>query len=100
MLLPAELTALGYIGIRSSRLDDWASYATKLLGMQQVDRAGAVRAFRMDDRRQRLVVTGDEGEGLGFLGWEAEDAAALELAGSAAGGARRKGPPRIKKPGQ
>ena len=46
--------------------------------MQQVDRGGAVRAFRMDDRKQRLVVTGDEGEGLGFLGWEAADAAALD----------------------
>src|SRR5271166_2860477 len=74
----AELTALGYNGVRSARLDDWGSYATRLLGMQQVDRAGAVRAFRMDDRKQRLIVTGDEGEGLGFLGWEVTDAAALD----------------------
>ena len=64
----AGLTALGYVGVRSARLDDWNSYATGLLGMQPVDRGGAVRAFRMDDRKQRLVVTGDEGEGLGFLG--------------------------------
>jgi 2,3-dihydroxybiphenyl 1,2-dioxygenase len=73
----AELTALGYIGVRSSRLDDWSAYATCLLGMQPVDRAGAVRAFRMDDRKQRLVVTRDQGDGLGFLGWEVADAAAL-----------------------
>ena len=74
------LTALGYIGIRSARLDDWGAYATRLLGMQQVDRAGAVRAFRMDDRKQRLIVMGDEGkgEGLGFLGWEVADAAAFD----------------------
>src|SRR5690242_16586050 len=74
----SELTALGYVGIRSTRLDDWNAYATRLLGMQRVDRAGAVRAFRMDDRKQRLIVTGDEGEGLGFLGWEVTDAAALD----------------------
>jgi 2,3-dihydroxybiphenyl 1,2-dioxygenase len=74
----AELTALGYIGVRSERLEDWSSYATGLLGMQQVDRAGAVRAYRMDDRKQRLIVTGDEGEGLGFLGWEVGGAAALD----------------------
>ncbi len=74
-----QLTALGYIGVRSARLDDWSSYATGLLGMQRVDRAGAVRAFRMDDRRQRLIVTGEEeGEGLAFLGWEVADAAALD----------------------
>ncbi len=74
----AGLTAPGYIGVRSARLDDWGAYATRLLGMQQVDRGGAVRAFRVDDRKQRLVVTGDEGEGLGFLGWETADAAAID----------------------
>jgi 2,3-dihydroxybiphenyl 1,2-dioxygenase len=74
----SELIALGYIGIRSARLEDWNTYATRLLGMQRVDRAGAVRAFRMDDRKQRLIVTGDEGEGLSFLGWEVRDAVALD----------------------
>ena len=73
-----NLNALGYIGVRSTRLDDWGTYATRLLGMQQVDRAGAVRAFRMDDRKQRLIVTGDEGDGLDFLGWEVADAATLD----------------------
>lgn len=76
--MDAGLTALGYIGVRSTRLDDWTAYATRLLGMQPVDRGGAVRAFRMDDRKQRLVVTGDEGEGLNFLGWEVTDARALD----------------------
>jgi 2,3-dihydroxybiphenyl 1,2-dioxygenase len=72
------LTALGYFGVRSARLDAWEAYATRLLGMQQVDRAGSVRAFRMDDRKQRLVVTGDQGEGLAFLGWEVANADALD----------------------
>ncbi len=97
---PAGLTALGYVGIHSARLDEWDSYATRLLGMQQVDRGGAVRAFRMDDRKQRLVVAGGEGEGLGFLGWEARDAAALELSGGAAGRARRRNQPRAPLPGR
>jgi hypothetical protein len=64
----SELTALGYIGVRSARLEDWSTYATRLLGMQRVDRAGAVRAFRMDDRKQtlgetcrRVGVTGRQG---------------------------------------
>jgi 2,3-dihydroxybiphenyl 1,2-dioxygenase len=74
----SELAALGYIGIGSARLEDWDTYATRLLGMQRVDRAGAVRAFRMDDRKQRLIVTGDDAEGLSFLGWEVSDAAALD----------------------
>ena len=77
-----EIRALGYIGIDSTRLDDWSAYAGGLLGMQEVDRGGAVRAFRMDDRKQRLVVTGEEGEGLGFMGWEVADSAALDALAS------------------
>ena len=73
-----ELTALGYIGVRSKRLEEWESYATELLGMQRADCGAGVRAFRMDDRRQRLVVTDDGPEGLAFLGWEVADAAALD----------------------
>ena len=35
-------------------------------------------AFRMDDRKQRLVVDADGGQGIGFFGWEVADAAALD----------------------
>ncbi len=73
----SEFTALGYLGIGSARLDEWSAYAAGLLGMQLADRGGAVRTFRMDDRKQRLVVTGEAGEGLAFMGWEVADAAAL-----------------------
>ena len=64
------IASLGYIGIRSTRVSDWDEFATRLLGMQQVDSGGSVRAFRMDDRKQRLIVTGDGTEGLYFMGWE------------------------------
>ena len=72
-----DIVALGYLGITSKRPDDWTGYATSLLGMQLVDRGGATRAFRMDNRKQRLVVT-DGDDGLGFMGWEAADAGALD----------------------
>ena len=35
-------------------------------------------AFRMDDRKQRIIVDADGGEGIGFFGWEVADAAALD----------------------
>ncbi|MCR5855770.1 VOC family protein [Mesorhizobium sp. J428] len=76
------LASLGYIGIRSTRTPEWQSFATNLLGMQQVDAGAGVRAFRMDDRKQRLVVTDDAGEGLGFMGWEVASAEALDLLAS------------------
>lgn len=73
-----EIKALGYVGVNSTKLDDWSNFATRLLGMQQVERAKSVRAFRMDDRKQRLVVTDAVGDTLGFLGFEVIDAAALD----------------------
>ncbi len=73
-----ELSALGYIGVHSDRLEDWSVFATRLLGMQPVDRGGAVRAFRMDDRKQRLVIDGAGADAAGFLGWEVARAEQLD----------------------
>ena len=66
------ISALGYLGIRSDRLDDWSNFAGSLLGMQQIDRAGQSLAFRMDDRKQRLVVSNEPGDTLAFMGWEVD----------------------------
>jgi 2,3-dihydroxybiphenyl 1,2-dioxygenase len=77
-----EITALGYIGIGSSQLDQWSRMATGLLGMQQVDHGGSMRAFRMDDRKQRLIVDGRSDAGLAVMGWEVLTSAELDsLAG-------------------
>ena len=77
-----SIQALGYVGIGSDDLAGWSDFATGLLGMQMVERGEAARAFRMDDRTQRLVVDRAIGEGGRYLGWEVADAAALdELAG-------------------
>jgi len=84
------VTALGYIGVRSDRLDDWTDFAGKLLGMQRIDRGPGALAFRMDDQAQRLIIADEPGETLAFMGWEVEArsdldayAARLEAAGTA-----------------
>ena len=46
--------------------------------MEVVDRGGNTRAFRMDDRKQRLVLDGDLPSGANYFGWEVANAAALE----------------------
>jgi len=77
-----NLLGLGYVGIRTRNLDDWPGFASRFLGMQQVDVSRASLAFRMDDRKQRLVVEAADSDGAGFFGWEVADAAALDsLAG-------------------
>jgi 2,3-dihydroxybiphenyl 1,2-dioxygenase len=70
--------ALGYVGVRAKDLRDWASYGSGLLGLQPIDKSRSTLAFRMDDRKQRIIVDADGGEGIGFFGWEVADAAALE----------------------
>lgn len=72
------LQALGYVGFGSSALDDWRQFGTRLVGLQAVERSASLLAFRMDDRKQRLVVDRALAEGQRFFGWEVADAAALD----------------------
>ena len=72
------LRALGYAGFGSDRLDDWRQFATNLVGFQAVERGNSLLAFRMDDRKQRVVIDRSLGEGARFFGWEVADGAALD----------------------
>src|ERR1700704_133353 len=71
------LQGMGYAGFGSDRLDDWRQFGTSLVGLQAVERGNSLLAFRMDDRKQRIVIDRAMGEGTRFFGWEVADAAAL-----------------------
>jgi 2,3-dihydroxybiphenyl 1,2-dioxygenase len=70
--------SLGYVGMRAKDLEDWTSYGCGLLGLQRVDKSKSTMALRMDDRKQRLVIDADGGEGVSFFGWETRDAASMQ----------------------
>src|ERR1700680_723539 len=72
------LQALGYVGFGSADLGDWRQFGTGLVGLQAVERSPSLLAFRMDDRKQRIVIDRSLPEGMRFFGWEVADAAALE----------------------
>ena len=72
------IQALGYAGFGSDALDDWRQFGTGLVGLQAVERGNSLLAFRMDDRKQRIVIDRAMGEGTRFFGWEVGDAAALD----------------------
>jgi catechol-2,3-dioxygenase len=78
MQVSGEVQALGYVGVRAKSLEEWADFGSRFLGMQRIDKSRSTLAFRMDDRKQRLVVDADGGEGIGCMGWELADAAALD----------------------
>jgi len=73
-----KLQSLGYVGVRTKDIDQWATYATRFLGMQLVDKSRGMLTLRMDDRKQRVAINAGDGEGLGFYGWEVAGAAALD----------------------
>jgi 2,3-dihydroxybiphenyl 1,2-dioxygenase len=70
--------ALGYAGFGSAALEDWRQFGTGLVGLQAVERGNSLLAFRMDDRKQRIVIDRSLPEGASFFGWEVADAAALD----------------------
>src|ERR1043165_9351745 len=97
------LLGLGYAGFGSDALDDWRQFGTGLLGLQAVERGNNLLAFRMDDRKQRIVIDRALGNGTRFFGWEVADAAALDALAAkleAAGGggpSEAPGPPRARR---
>ena len=72
------LQGLGYAGFGSDRLDDWRQFGTSLVGLQAVERSPSLLAFRMDDRKQRIVIDRSLADGTRFFGWEVADGAALD----------------------
>src|SRR3954471_24886878 len=77
--------ALGYVGVSAKDLGDWGTYGSGLLGLQRVDKSASTLAFRMDDRKQRIIVDADGGEGISVFGWEVADAASLDAAAARPG---------------
>ena len=65
-----SIRALGYAGFGSADLDDWRQFGTGLVGLQAVERSASLLAFRMDDRKQRIVIDRAMPEGARFFGWE------------------------------
>src|SRR5262249_56325029 len=72
-----HVEALGYVQGGTRDVAEWTSFGPGLLGLQRVDKSRSTIAFRMDDRKQRIIVNADGGEGIDMFGWEVADAAAL-----------------------
>jgi 2,3-dihydroxybiphenyl 1,2-dioxygenase len=72
------IRGLGYAGFGSDALDDWRQFGTELVGLQAVERGNSLLAFRMDDRKQRIVIDRAMPEGARFFGWELADATELD----------------------
>ncbi len=88
------IKSLGYVGVSSTLTDEWQTFASGVMGLQDVSDALGAKAgelyFKMDHHPYRLFVDPGEAEGLSVCGWEANNeqglnqvAEALEHAGVA-----------------
>lgn len=73
------ISALGYLGIRSPKMEEWSQFASGLLGMQKIDTAAKQLTFRMDDWSQRFIVADEPGETISFIGWEVSQKEDLDI---------------------
>ncbi|MBV8087426.1 MAG: VOC family protein [Chloroflexi bacterium] len=74
-----NISSLGYVGLRSTKAADWATFGPEVLGLQLAGGEEEVR-LRTDDRAWRLAVSQGDSSGLAYLGWELPDDASLEAA--------------------
>ena len=75
------VNSFGYASLRTSKIDDWAEFGPKFLGLQLVEKTKSAVKFRMDDRKQRIVVSAEQ-DAQNVFGWEVDDVVALNaLAG-------------------
>ena len=78
-----DIRSLGYIGLNSTKVDDWRRWGSEIIGLGLKDPTPEVSAlssampkvdgalyFRMDDRRQRIVVYPSDKDELAYMGWE------------------------------
>ena len=76
-----SILGLGYITIKSDKISDWIDFSSNYLGMQIVDKTKSIATLRMDDRKQRFVITNDA-KASNIFGWEVKDQKSLDnLAG-------------------
>ncbi|HMS07202.1 MAG TPA: VOC family protein [Burkholderiaceae bacterium] len=71
---------LGYVLVESRRRDAWQRFATEGLGLHAEPVASGALALRVDERERRLIIRPGPAEDVVALGWEFDDAAALEAA--------------------
>jgi 2,3-dihydroxybiphenyl 1,2-dioxygenase len=73
------VTELGYFGIGVRDIGAWKAFAGEVLGFEVVEGEDALScAFRMDYWSQRIVVTENGADDIGFVGWRVADAAAFD----------------------
>lgn len=75
------INSLGYLGVESPRAAEWLEFAPTVLGLSIMETGPDGTVYvRADDRHHRIAVRPAERDGLRYVGWEMQNAAALKAA--------------------
>lgn len=76
-----HIVGLGYIGLATSKLDDWRAFTEGVLGMTVLPpREDGLVRVRMDNHDHRIALRPASHEGVDFIGWELADEASFDEA--------------------
>ncbi|WP_438984725.1 VOC family protein [Aequoribacter sp.] len=75
------IKSLGYIGVNSTDLSQWRTFACDVMGLEDVSARlecdDATALFKMDDHPYRLIVNKSDTDQFAFCGWETNSEAGL-----------------------
>jgi biphenyl-2,3-diol 1,2-dioxygenase len=72
------ITQLGYLGIEVTDMARWERFAAEVLGLSvSAGPSADTRWLRMDEQRQRFVLTSGPADDLAFAGWQVANAEAI-----------------------
>ena len=77
-MISNEIIGLGYLGVRTTSLQDWRDFGEGLLGMQARQMASGLLGLRMDEAHHRLALRESDSDGVAHYGWEVRDALSLQ----------------------
>lgn len=73
-----SVVGLGYLVIEASNLDEWATFACDLLGLQAVVRTPDRLSLRVDEKAYRIDIRRAEVDAVTVIGWEVRGPRELE----------------------
>lgn len=73
------VSQFAYVGIGASKLKEWETFATEILGFEMSDKGRDGTLFlRIDENHHRFIIYPDKSDDLGLIGWQVETEEALE----------------------
>lgn len=73
-----QVTELAYIGVVTTDLDAWETFAVNIMGMQLAQKNDQQLTLRMDEKAHRWIINKDNQNGHAFTGFACANEAALQ----------------------